>query len=238
MENDNNTGYTPIRQKFLGKNDLFGVEFKRGTVFLEVEGREDVSYSPHDNLSSVTSQSDSGYNELQDPDNADDKIVYVPDGKQKVLHVGMGHFPPILRRYTRYGDIHLREHANIGKPDGRNGDDFGHIDGERSPYEEPTDAEELLVVPNTSIEFNFYNPDNNNDHSPVLNIPMMEYNIKPLNPNRAPHRKAIKRVASPGSPMPIFKAGGLGSQVRYQLETDWGVPKVKDSQIENIVGGN
>jgi len=232
-------GFTSIQDKFLDRGELFGLEFRQGFVFLEVTGWEQVSYRPYDNVGSVGSESNSGFSVLKDPDNNDDEILFVNRGQERVLHTGIGHRPAFIRRYTQYpeGDNTLRRLPNVGTPSSRNGDDFGYISGEESPYDNPTNVEELLIPPNVTLAFDFYNPDPNTSHEPILNIQIRHYTIDALNPNNNADLNAIRKIVQPGSPMPIYPAGGINQKVTYNLSNDWGVSPLATGSVSRIKNG-
>ena len=224
-------GLQRITDKFLDRGQLFGIRFNEGIVFLEVTGWEQVKYSPYNQHDEVAAQQGTGFQRLE---HDGDDILFTEKRKKKVKHVAIGHSPAILRRYTNYpeGETRLRKLEYVGTPNA--GDDYGYVDGEDSPYSSPTDAEELCIPPGVHLNFNFYNPDNK-PHNPVANIVMRQYNIRALDPSRDADAKSIRRILSPGSPMPIFNAGSVDRQINYQLEQFWGVSPI--SRNDPRVGG-
>lgn len=239
LMSNTDSGFDSIQEKFLSEGNLFGMEFREGFVFLEVEGWEQVSFRPYDNVGSIDAGSNSGYSVLEDPDNNDREILYIPRGEERILHVGIGHRPAMIRRYTQYpdGDNTLRKLPEVGTPSSRNGDDYGYISGEESPYDNPTEAEELVIPPNVSVGFDFFNPDANTSHEPVLNVQIRHYTITALEPRNNPDRNAIRKIVQPGSPMPIYPAGGLDQKISYSLGNDWGVQPLSESQVDSIKNG-
>lgn len=226
-------GLQPIDNKFLNTGDLFGMRFADGLIFLEVTGWQQNRYSPYNGFPEVEEKSGSGFQRLEDDG---DDILYVEKRKKKVLHAGIGHSPSHFRRYTNYpeGEVRLRSLPNLSTP--RPGDDYGYIDGEDSPYSEPTDAEELWIPPGVHLDFNFYNADTE-PHKPIVNLKMREYNVRALNPRRGADKNAIKRVVSPGTPIPIVPAGGLDRQADFELEEFWEVNPIKFEKARNLGGG-
>jgi hypothetical protein len=232
MAQDN--GVKSISEKFLDTNDVFGLKFNNGFVFLQVEGWEQVKFAPFDSVGDIPGGSQVDFDRL----NFDgDDVLYTEKEELKVKHVGIGHTPAKVRRYTNYPEAQnrLRKLANLGAPTA--GDDWGYIDGEDSPYANPTDAEELWVVPGTRLDFSFYNPDNEPTR-PKLNILMREYNIRALDPTDSSNKGAISKVISPGSPAPIGFAGSPDSQVKFELGNYWGVsPVSRKDAVRQISGG-
>lgn len=225
-------GLQPIEEKFLNVGDLFGLRFAQGTMFLEVQAWEQIKYSPY-NVGQVEGQESSGWSRIED--NGDD-ILYVEKKDKKVLHVGIGQSPSHIKRFTNYpeGETRLRGLPNLGIP--RPGDVYGHVDGDDSPFSEPTDAEELFIPPGEHLDFNFYNADTE-PSDPVLNIKLREYNIRALDPDNSQDRNAIRRIVSPGSPIPIANAGSMDRQTNYELKEYWGAEPVPSDEVARIRGG-
>jgi|APHM01.1.fsa_nt_gi hypothetical protein len=229
-------GVQPVTDKFLGNGDMLGLKFNQGFVFLEVESYEQLKYAPFDNVGTVQPGRASNFSRLDTDDN--DDVLYLENDQQKLIHASIGHSPASVRRYTNYpeGQNRLRNHQNLGTPTA--GEDYGYVDGEDSPYEMPTDAEELFIPPKTHLDFSFANNDNR-EREPILNILMRIYRIKPLSPDSTQQRNAIKRIVSPGSPMPVVMAGGPDFQIDYDLRSAWNAEPVGEDRVERIKrGGN
>lgn len=222
-------GVRPITEKFLDEGSLFGISFSQGIVFLEVTGWEQVKFSPYDEIGAVQPGSQSGFQRLND--SSGDDILFVEKREKKVLHTGIGMSPRFMRRYTNYpeGEVRLRRMPNLGTPTG--GDDFGYVDGSDSPFNEPTDAEELMIPPGVHLDFNFYNPDNE-QRTPVLNIVNRVYRVRPLDPNNSDDKKMIERIVAPGSPMPIHPAGSPRRKTDYELKQHWGVEPISREEAK------
>ena len=227
-------GVKQIEEKFLGTGDLFAIRFNQGYIFAEVTGWQQVKFAPLSQFDEVDAQSGTGFQRLEFED---DDILFTERRMKKVKHLGLGHNPSVMRRYSNYpeDETRLRKLENIGAPNP--GDDFGYVDGDDSSYGAPTDAEELWVPPGQHLNFNFYNPDNE-PHTPVVSIVMREYNINPLDPDNDANRNAIRRIMAPGSPIPIATAGSIDRQVRYDLQEFWGVTPTPVKQARQIGGGN
>jgi len=224
-------GTTSIDNKFLDVGDLFGLRYNSGFIFLEVTGWNQTRYAPHTDFGTVPGQSGTGFNRIEDPDN--DDILFTEKDTKKVKHVAIGHSPAVLRRYTNYpeSENRLRKIPNLDTP--VPGDDYGYVDGEDSPYGGPTDAEELYIPPGQHLDFNFYNPDNE-EREVVLNIEMRTYNVRPLDTANADDRNAAKRILSPGSPIPVAPVGSLDNQARYELQRFWNVDTTTARTARNL----
>lgn len=227
---------TYIGEKFLDRNDILVLEFNDGYVFLQVKGWEQYKFDPFTELPAVTPQDNSGFSRLEDS-NGDD-ILYIEKGNEKVLHAGIGHSPSSLRRYTNYpeSENRLRTPPNLDTPRSVSGSDYGYVDGEDSPYESPTDVEELVIPPGVHLDFDFYNPDPDETRQPVLNIKMREYNVKVLNPNE--NQNKVERALSPGTPIPTYPVGSIDNQKNIStLAEQWGVEPLDPTNDARVRGG-
>jgi hypothetical protein len=227
-QNDN--GRTSIQDKFLDSGDLFALRFSDGLVFLEVTGWEQNKVAPFTQFDEVPGKGQTGYQRLEVDD---DDILYMDKGVKKVKHASIGHTPPSLRRYTNYPESQnrLRQLENVGAPSV--GDDFGYVDGQDSPYQQPTDVEELFIPPGTHLDFNFYNGDDE-AHTPVLNVVLREYNVNIVDTSGTEGKKVVKRVMSPGSPIPIAPVGSKDRQVEFNLGDNWGVEPMSPERARRL----
>ena len=226
-----NSARTFIDEKFHDTGDLFGLRYNGGLVFLEVLSWSEIKFSPYNLIEEIPPGSRSEYDRLDDEDG--DDILYNERREKLVTHASIGQSPSPLRRYTNYpeGENRLRRIKNIGTPTA--GDDFGYVDGEQSPFEAPTDVEELYIPPGQHLDFAFYNP-TNRSVDPVLNIKMRQYTVRPLDPNNSSDVDGIRRIVATGSPMPIANVGDMNRQARYQLEEHWGVEPITYDRARNL----
>lgn len=227
-------GLKRIEEKFLNVGDLFGLRFSEGIVFLEVTAWSQNKYSPYDGIGKLDSESASGWQRLEDDG---DDILYVEKQNKKVLHTAIGQSPSHVRRFTNFpeGENRLRQLPNLDTP--RPGKSFGYVDGNDSPYQEPTDVEELFIPPGTHLDFNFLNSDTR-PHEPILNIKMREYNVRALDPSNPSDKNAINRIMSPGSPIPIANAGGMDRQINFDLQEYWSTEPISRERLMNNGGSN
>lgn len=231
---------TSIDNKFHDKSNLFGLQFREGVVFLAVRNFEELKIRPYTGLSDIDSESTlADYQRIED-DDSDDMLKVPIDESDKVKHVSIGHKPYFLRRYTNYpaGENRLRKLPNIDKPVASNGDNFGYVDGVDSPYENPTDAEELYIPPGEEVDFNYYNPDPDENHQPVLSVKMRIYKVDILQPTRDDDMKNIRRVAKPGSAPPIMPVGSLDFQSSFNnLSEKWDVEPMPIERARDLGKG-
>lgn len=227
----------PIQDKFLDRNQLFGLRYKEGVVFLQVRELEDTQFKPFSGLEDIEASTslDRGFQRLEDTNGDDILFVDSVTDKFKVIHVGIGQMPTMVRRFTRYPEnsAKLRTIPNIEIPS--TSDPNAYVDGFDSPYDEPTDAEELVIPPGQHLAFDFFNPDTD-DHEPILHIKMRKYVIEVLNPRGTQAEKdAIRRIIRIGSSIPIFPVGSLDNQAQFNLGKEWGVKPVEINRARELV---
>jgi len=223
-----------IDEKFLESGDLFVLKYSNGYKFFEVETWKTLKFRPYD-VGTVSAGSTQGFERLTDV-NGDD-ILYVEQGDSVVLHASIGMSPASVRRYTNFpeSENRLRTIPNLPNPSARNGDDYGFVDGEDSPFSQPTDAEELFIPPNTHLDFAFHNPSPTRPVSPKLNIKMRGYQVNEIDPSN--RRNIVQRAMSPGSPIPVSTVGSSTNQKSLSGKV-WDVGPVPESQIQRILGSN
>lgn len=223
-----------IREKYLGRNDVFGLEYREGIVFFSVQSFEDTEYKPFSGLEDIEGGTslDGGFQRLNDPDGDDILHLSKSDNSHKVIHAGIGMMPSQIRRFTRYaeGSSKLRTIPNLGTVSVS--DPRAYVDGEDSPYDNPTDAEELVIPPGFHLGFDFYNPAVD-DHEPLLNIDMRVYKVDILDPMS--NRDVVRKAARPGGPAPIFLVGSLDSQESFNMENQWEVSPMSRKEVREEV---
>lgn len=220
-----------IESSFMDRGDLFGLEFHEGYVFMAVESWSLNQFRPYTDVGEIAPGDSSSTERLEDK--SGDDIIYTESGQKKVLHVGIGQRPASLRRYTYYPENSklLHQIPNLTSSSARNGDNYGFVDGTDTPYDKPSDAEELVVPPGIHLNFTFFNPNENDSVIPSLNIRMREYNVSFLDPDK--NLDQIKRIIAPGSPMPIYDVGTLDSKERLD-ETDWDIEPLSASDVTEL----
>lgn len=233
-------GFKEIEERFLDRNDIFVLKFRRGLVFLEIKSKSVTKYKPYDNVGEIQPNSalSGGYTQLEEEGTNDDILKVDQSDQDKVLHVSIGHKPWFIRRYTRYpadsgnrGSI-----SNLNFPRPNEGSPYGYVDGKDSPYEDPTEAGELMVPYGPDLGFNFYNPDED-AHEPILNIKMATYSVRALNPSDSNDKNMVKRALSAGSPIPTYIVGVPGEEAEMDsnLKNEYGVRPVTEQKVRDAV---
>lgn len=220
----------PIGEQFLGRGDIFALRFNEGIIPLSVQSWEFVQYEPHTQMDSIPAQDSSGTTRLEDGDG--DDILFIEKDSNVVYHIGIGQRPSSLRRYTEYPENGptLGAFNNLSSVSSRGGDNYGHADGSDSPYEQPTDARELFIPPGIHMGFDFYNPNQNENVDPILNIRGRKYSIDFIDPSSGEGLNTVKRILSPGSPMPIADVGSMDNRKSIKT-TGWDVKPIDPSKV-------
>lgn len=228
-----------IESRFLNSRDLFALRYNEGLVFLEVEEFEDVEYEAFSNLEDISSGSNltNGFQRIQDTNN--DDLLFVPsDDDDVVMHVGFGIAPAVIEAFVSYpeGSRQNKSLPNLSAQ-GTPGANFGHVDGDDSPYREPTIESELVIPPKQRISMDFQNP-GDDAHEPLLKFMFRKYRVNVLEPDpSSPDRRAISRIVGAGSPAPIFPVGNFEVKADFNLRDEWDVNPVKRKKMERALSG-
>lgn len=229
---------SPIDDKFLERGDLFGLKYSEGLVFFAVEDYSQPRFQPYEQLGQMDPESalDSSFVRLED-DLGDDVLYLEKDSSSyKVMHTSIGQKPHFVRRYTRYPEAGPKTDSfpNLQVPSV--GDNTGYVDGDESPYGNPTDSQELMVPPGIHLSFNFYNPHPSKTASATLDIKTRIYKVRVLNPNGSQDEKtAIRSIIRPGSAPPIHPVGTIDSQENFNMRSEWPVDPVSRERVEEVV---
>lgn len=234
-------GVKPIVQKFLERNYLFALEFAEGFVFGRVVRKRHCHYKPYPlidengNAVDISPNSHAGPYVLRDPRNPANKLLYLPTptshGYAWIMHGSIGVKPEQIRVYVRYPsgqDVYGR-FPNIDPIRPTNGDAVGYVSSQESPYEEPTDWLEIVLIPSIDISFEFYNTDDARSHQPVLNILFATYWFEVLKPENPVHARLISKIAAREVPAAFFQIGFGDTPINFNevLKKEWGVTPLK-----------
>jgi hypothetical protein len=222
-------GIQPIRNKFLQPNYLFTLQFQEGYLFGRTLNRELLTWDPYDQLGMIqpgsnsmlfpSSQYPSGTNAVS-PSNGSvtdtvlagnqslvnlHDILYIPTGKQALIHGAIGIKPNYVYCYARYplASSYFGRWPAVQPPQPANGDQFARFSGYDSPYEDPTDAVELVIPPGIDTSYQFFLQGKQTQTQPLLNLRFAYYQVDIFNPNGQNFEKnligAIARRSVPAS---------------------------------------
>jgi len=224
-----------IKEKYLGRRDLFGLRYNDGIIFCEVEEYEDVYYDGYDRIGEVNSGSSSSFSRLNDSTGED--ILFVPsDRSDVVMHAGIGVAPSQISVYQSYpeGDRSMRSLPNLSQQP-TPGSKFGSFDSNDSPYRSPGQFSELVIPPNQRVSFSFENT-GSDSHEPVVNLAIRKYRVNRLGMTKS-NQTAIKRIIKSGSPAPIFSVGNFKNKASFNLGDVWEVSPISRSNAMNRLRG-
>jgi hypothetical protein len=80
--------------------------------------------------------------------------------------------------------------------------------------------------------FDFYNPNQNEEVDPILNIRGRKYAVEFIDPSSEKGINTIKRIIAPGSPMPIADVGSMDNRKSIKV-TGWDVRPIDPSKVDN-----
>jgi hypothetical protein len=203
----------PITDRFFKPNDYVGLRFQRGTVFVRIDSVEILEYSPYNvadeaNTAITLDEQEASSTEItpRDPRAAAKEILGGGDllgtppgyeeGMGQFLHGAVGVFPNNMRVYIRApakgsgrlaGEFPGLAAPNIG------GDSLAKMDGSDSPYSQPTNFREIVLVPGMSWSISYFNNEPTSltgqaydEEQPILKLLFARYACEILRPSLDP----------------------------------------------------
>jgi len=236
----------PIKHKFLRPNYYFGLMFNEGWVFGRVINRRFCRYKPYklineagtaQSIATGTAQSELL---LKDPRNTDNDLLYLGDYKSDdgfpwFYHVGIGIKPSGVRCWMRYPETTevpgKFPQLDPIKPDSN--ENLGYFTMDDSPFEEPTEFTEFVLMPKTRVGFQYYNNESYTVR-PVLNIEVMLYKVEIL--NRTTHANIISQIASGTRPAALFRIGYGNKPIGMEqaFKNDWKAELLTLSEAQQL----
>jgi len=241
-------GIRPIKECFLRPNYLGALEFSEGWIFFRVLRRTFCQYKPYPvidengNTIDIPPLSYETEHEFRDPRSISANIIYLesnlsPEGYPWFYHGAIGIKPNYINMYFRVpkGASVSGQFLNLSPVRPRAGDNFAYLCSENSPYEEPTDYEELVITPRVTIGAEYYNKDDKRSHQPTLNLDFCLYRIQILDKEK--YGKIISDIAARRVPVAFLTAGSsrAGSPLAMGelMRRDWKVePMSLDEALE------
>lgn len=175
-------GIIPIEQKFMQRNDLFAMSFREGFIFGRIINRRICQWKPYPLIDAAGAVVDIPASTAQpelrfrDPRNPANSILYLNSassvGWPWFLYGAFGIKPQYIQMYLRYpeGDVIPGKFPNIDPVRPAVGDQISPLTGLTSPYEQPTDYQEVVIQPKIELGCEYYNHDEEREHQPVINI--------------------------------------------------------------------
>lgn len=247
-------GINPIREKFLQPNYLMALGYFEGWIFGRVIKRRICQYKPwplidsNGNSIDVSENSYATQGNLRfvDTRNTQRDILYLDNetdsGFAWLLHGAIGIKPQQMNMYLRFPETQNipGKFPNIDPIVPAAGDNTGYVNGTLSPYEEPTDAAELVLPPKQHVSAEYFNKDSGPgvwNHQPVMNLLFAVYWFQPLNP--VTHAGLVSRIARreiPAAYLPIG-VGDFSLNFGKDFEVSWGVTPMTLEEAAGLGGG-
>lgn len=235
-----NVGIRPIIERFLLPNHLFALEFREGFVFGRVVRRRICQYKPYPLIDSdgtaidIAPESHQDEVWFRDPRNTKNDILFLDSatnsGYPWFFHGSIGIKPQYIRMYPRLpsGKDFPGKFPNIDPIRPSDGDAVGYVNSLNSPYENPTDFVEYVIVPNIHLGAEFYNTDTDRSHQPVLNLLFALYWVQLFPPDKP----IVKKIANREVPAAFLTVGFGNVPIEYgRLRQDWGVDPIKLEEV-------
>jgi len=242
------TGVVPIVEKFLLPNYLMAIRFREGWLFGRTVDRRICQYKPYPLIDATGADVDipaSGHQSelrFRDPRNPDVDILYLRTttnaGFPWILYGSIGIKPQWIRMYPRFpeGKEIPGKFPEIDPISPAAGDKTGYVSALESPYDEPTDWVEFVIVPLQHLGAEYYNFDDR-AHQPVLNLlfEVIWFQVfKPDLERVGPFNDLIRGIALRKVPAAFLRAGygDMPLDLGATLRKDWkAVPISLDEAI-------
>jgi len=244
-------GVKPIVSKFLEQNYLFALAVRSGFIFGRVLWRRILNYKRwaliDANGDAIDIAADSHQAELRfrDPRNPNKDLLYLSvntnAGHPWFLYGSFGIRPQQVYMYLRYpeGETIPGKFPDVNPIRPSSGDEFGYINQLNSPYEEPTDWVECVILPGMRIAAEYYNQDSERNHRPVVNILFCLYWVELFTPQT--HPQLISDIAArryQGANAAFLKHGfgDYPDELGDDLKKDWKVEPITLDQARALTG--
>ena len=232
------TGIIPINKKFMQHNQSFALEIREGFLFGRVIRRRICQWpefqliDANGTVIDLAASSTQAELRFRDPRNPQNDILYLDSstnaGYPWLYHGAFGIKPQYINMYLRYpeGDIIPGKFPAVDPIRAAVGDNISPLTGLVSPYDEPTDYQEVIIQPGVHLAAEYFNRDEKRNHVPVLNISFCLYWIQWFRPTT--HPTAISDIAMKryeGARAPFLKAGfgDFPHDLGPQIIKDWEV---------------
>lgn len=199
----NAPGVRPIAERFFSQENYGALQFKEGFVFFRVAHRETLKFEPlamideNGTALTVAAQASSADITIRDPRSSNETVLGGTNmknsrwrGLPQILHGSIGikyPFSMFLRMPAKSGAL-LGSWPTTTAQIPTDGDFLGNVDGDDSPYHEPTDMAENVIVPGIDLSIQLFNhrssaTDEQADvERPVLALRYARYGIEILTP--------------------------------------------------------
>ncbi len=227
-------GIIPIQKKFMQNNYLFALQWREGFCFGRTIRRRITQYKPwslidsNGNVIDIAASTAQAELRFRDPRNTVNSILYLDKttsvGFPWFYHGAFGIKPQYISMYLRFpeGDIIPGKFPNIDPISPAAGNRISDLNELVSPYEQPTDYQEVVLPPLTEMGAEYYNQDADRNHNPVLNILFCLYWTQIFKPGTN-YDNLISRIALRSIPA-TYLTVGFGDHPQDmgpQMMQDW-----------------
>lgn len=238
----NAPGIRPIRERFLSTSMYFGLIFDEGLVMGHVVQREILKYKPvifeDESGTAVTIAARAAGNDItiRDPRSSSETLLGGTNMKEKwgtmphILHGSIGFGPDNFRAYLRHpakGGNLLGLWPSTTSPSASGGDKLANIDASDSPFHEPSDVAEMVIVPGHDVSIQLFNTRSDgsdfgaDSEQPYMNLLFSRYKFEILRPGNVRANVLIRKIMY----------GDLAGQFRF-LPVGFGENLIKFSSTE------
>lgn len=244
-------GVGPIMERFFRPNYLFALEFQDGFVFGRVIRRRIHRYKlplTDSNGANVTIGPLASQSELRfrDPRNTKNDILYLntmtDDCWAWFMHGSIGIKPEQIYMYPRYpsGQSIHGNFPNIDPVRPASGDEISIINSEVSPYEQPSDYLEYVIMPGQTVSAEFYNKDPVRTFQPVVNLLFSTYWFQVLTKDKNAQiicDIATRRGSGQNAAYLTVGFGKTPDTIGEKLADEWGATPMTLDDAAALCGG-
>jgi hypothetical protein len=245
-------GVIPIQRKFLQRNQLFALEVREGFLFGRVIRRRITQWKPYPVINAngidVDLAPSSAQAEIRfvDPRNVANALLFLSTttgvGLPWFFHGAFGIDPQYINMYLRYpegGEI-PGKFPNVTPIRPVAGDNISPLNSLVSPYEQPTDYHECIILPTKHIGAEYYNRHETWSHQPVLNILFCLYWVQLFNSESHPTLIADIALKRYEGAKASFLQHGFGDQpeeIGPEVQKDWKITPLTLDEASSLGGG-
>lgn len=245
-------GIIPIQRKFMQPNNIFALEFREGFLFGRVIRRRICQWKPYflidanGNNIDITADSTQAELRFRDPRNTQNDILFLQNGSDTgwpwFFHGAIGLRSQYIYAYLRYpeGDVIPGKFPAVDPIRPGAGDQISIVNGLNSPYEQPTDFREIVIIPKIHLGCEYYNVNEIRNIQPVLNLLFSLYWVQWFKKDQ--HATIISNIAMrryEGKDA-MFLTHGFGNQpndLGPDLKKEWEVEPLSLDEAANLRGG-
>ena len=231
-------GIIPMQRKFLQRNASFALEVREGFIFGRVIRRKITQFKPWPlidaNGNTIDILPSTHQTELRfiDPRQVANALLFLKTttdaGLPWFYHGAFGIDPQYISMYLRYpeGKIIPGKFPAITPINPAAGDRISDLNGIVSPFEQPTDYHECIILPTFYMGAEYYNQDEVRRHNPQINILFCLYWVQLYKKTTHPTLIADIALKRYEGAKATFLQHGFGNhpeELGPQMQKDWDI---------------